>query len=202
MGSLLDILQFFHLLGTEPNIPVSVFIPMIAVIGCLAGLCFYFFVRYHNAKADNSYLRNVKRHHPEAGSLLKTYCVNGDLFGMYADGKGDSYELIIQNKCAGCALPSQMDRSFYPASVVTPKQPPTSEHPLRRAKDAPPPAYKTTDSDGDNMMQMQSSLSLQQSMALALSTSHTGVTQDVCASVSDSSDNYSASDTSSSCTSD
>ena len=191
MGSLLDILQFFHLLGTEPNIPVSVFIPMIAVIGCLAGLCFYFFVRYHNAKVENNYARHAKHQHTEAGSLLKTYCVNGDLFGMYADGKGDSYELIIQNQCAGCAFPSQTDSSLYMTRDVSTKQPSATTHPLRRAKDAP--ARRSATSDEDNSLQMQSSLTLHQSMALA-----SQVSQDTCTSSTDSS----GSDASCSCAGD
>lgn len=92
-SQMLEIFEFLQILNTAEFVPVSVFIPMVALIGCLLGLCLYFFVKYRINLHDRQRLEAIqsatKRQRRETtvtreteyapmGTLLSTRCSGYD----------------------------------------------------------------------------------------------------------------------------
>ncbi len=181
---MLEIFEFIQTLNTAQFVPVSVFIPMLALIGCLAGLCLYFFVKYkinlHDRQRLEAIRFTVKNRRQEttvtraieftpAGTLLSTRCSGYDEIGNYANGIGGTYEKIIASKSPKCGH----DVDLYSHSTAAEQQifdSSPNDRLRRRASDhrreQEEQERRRRDSDNNDAMQFESQMSLARAMAL------------------------------------
>lgn len=156
----LQILAFFEILDEAKYVPVSLFIPMVALLGCVAGLCLYFFVKYQVLKHQSHVIapqetalreaREARRDTP-AGTLLSTTCNGMNLHGTYADGNGGSYAAVIEVLSERCGfVPTKATATSH--QTTTRASEPEPSTPRRRRSDA---RRDDADVSVDDHIQMQ-----------------------------------------------